>query len=75
MLRYIAIIAVLGFGAVQADASDRTRIYLDLDRGGLYGLGIDYRDYGYRDYRDYRYRDHRYSDRYRYDGRRDRDDE
>jgi hypothetical protein len=52
VLRYIAIIAVLGFGAVQADASDRTRIYLDLDRGGLYGLGIDYRDYGYRDYRD-----------------------
>lgn len=63
MLRYIAIIAVLGFGAIQADASDRTRIYLDLDRGGLYGFGIDYRDYGHR-YRDYRYRD------YRHDGRR-----
>jgi hypothetical protein len=67
VLRYIAVFAVLGFGAIQAEASDSTRIYLDLDRGGLYGFGIDYRDYGYRDHG---YRDYRYRDRYRYDGRR-----
>lgn len=68
VLRYIAIVAVLGFGAIQAEARDSTRIYLDLDRGGLYGFGIDYRDYGHRHdrYRDHRYRDHRY----RHDGRR-----
>ena len=67
---------MLGFGAIEAEARDSTRIYLDIDRGGLYGFGIDYRDYGHRDYRyrDHRYRDHRYRDYryrgYRHDGRR-----
>jgi hypothetical protein len=65
VLRYIAIVAVLGFGAIHAEARDSTRIYLDLDRGGLYGFGIDYRDYGHR-YGDSRY----WRDGYRRDGRR-----
>lgn len=62
MIRPIALVAVLGLGAVQAEAGERTRIYLDIDRGGVYGFGFDYRDDGYRhrDYRGghtYRYRD------------------
>lgn len=55
MFRTIAIAAVLGLAASQAEATDRARLYLEFDRGGLYGFGIDYRDYGPR------------HDRYRYD--------
>ena len=66
MLRYVAIALVLGLAAVQAEASDRARIYLDLDRGGLYGFGIDYRSgwSGDRRYPDRYYVDRYYPDRY-----------
>ncbi len=54
MRRSIALLAILGLGAMRAEALERTRIYLDFDRGGLSGYGIDYRD-GYRYREHYRY--------------------
>jgi hypothetical protein len=67
MLRSIAFVAVLALAAFEAEAGERARIYLDLDHGGLYGFGIDYRDQGYRDrYDGYGYYRYRYGPPYGY---------